>query len=355
VSGKDRLSTPIPDLPEKVFMKTKYLLLKIMIVCLSFLAISSVATPRYFLALGDSVSSGYGLASHEESYSAIFYEFLYNEGYVDSYINMAVDGFTTTALLELLNNMDSKERRVFRNARIITVNIGGNNILAPFKNYLSNLGVVSGVDTIRSGAGGIVSGTLDIISGIRSGIETIIFDLEENKPLTPVVITGIGNVIAGTGNIITGTGEIISGSIDFFSIFLGSFSPELRNELENGVQVFSDEFKEIITLIKKRAPKATLIVNTVYNPIPQEVLRASLGISSATNMLLESMNSIIIQESKARGYLVTDISTHFSNRLDIMQFNINPTIGSLSLDIVHPNAHGHNLIAQMNKEIFKQR
>ena len=41
-------------------------------------------------------------------------------------------------LLEFLNEMTDARLKLFRNARIITLNIGGNNILVPFGNYLSN-------------------------------------------------------------------------------------------------------------------------------------------------------------------------------------------------------------------------
>ena len=160
-------------------------------------------------------------------------------------------------------------------------------------------------------------------------------------------------MIVGTGNIITGTGEIISGSPDAFSTFNGSFSPALKENLEIGVQTFSYEFIEIISWLKENAPKATILVNTVYSPIPREILGASLEFSIAVDHLIKSMNSTIIRESK-RGYLVIDTYTHLSN-IDMMRFNINPTARDLSLDIIHPNATGHNLIAQLNHQTYKHR
>ena len=122
-----------------------------MIICSTILFTSCPNTPRYYVALGDSVASGYGLPTHEESYPAIFYSLLEKEGYVNNYANMAYNGFTTTMLLEYLHNMDIESIRILENARVITLNIGGNNILVPFFKYLSNLRVVSGVDIIISG------------------------------------------------------------------------------------------------------------------------------------------------------------------------------------------------------------
>jgi len=333
----------------------KLVLTVITIFCLALLITACPEEPSFFIALGDSVASGYGLALPEESHTAVFFNLLKMDGYVDTYVNMAVDGATTTTLLELLNNMDIESLLIFRSARIITINIGGNNLLSPFTNYMANSRIASGVDNIRLGAGGIISGTLDIISGIRTGVENLISDLEENRPPAPIVITGIGDVIASAGSIITGTGEILSGAPDAFSTLAGSFSPELKDELEKGLQTFSDDFEEIITLLKRKAPEATIIVNTVFNPFPQEVFRASLGFSTAANVLIEAMNNVIVQESKSRGYLVTDISAYFSNQLSLMHFNLNPSAGSLSFDIIHPNAEGHDLIARLNYETFQQR
>ena len=330
------------------------LIIKI-IFCLMILTSSCQNLPRYYVALGDSVSFGYGLSAHEESYPAIFYELLKEEEYVDNYANMAVNGFTTTLLLEYLNNLDNEKLNQLRNAQIVTLNIGGNNILIPFSNYLNNSGVMSGAETIRTGTENIVSGAWEVISGIRSRADNNLLDSDENINTAASIISGLGNIIVGVGSIISGTGEILSNSPEILNTLSGSFPPELRDELEKGVQNFSDEFKDIIKLIEKYAPKATIIVNTIYNPIPQEILRSSVEISVAANVLIESMNNIILQESKARGFLVTDTYTHFSNQLNLTMFNIRPSVGNLSFDIVHPNAEGHKLIAQLNYDTFKQK
>jgi lysophospholipase L1-like esterase len=286
-----------------------------MIICSTILLTSCPNTPRYYVALGDSVASGYGLPTHEESYPAIFYNLLEKEGYVNNYANMAYNGFTTTMLLEYLHNMDIKNIRILENARAITLNIGGNNILVPFFEYLSNLRVVSGTDIIIYGTESVISGAWSFISGVRSGVMSRMSGFDENCNVATVyIMSGINEMKTGAGSIIAGTGEIISGTPDVLSTLNGSFSPVLREDLERGVQLFSVDFIDIIALIKQRAPRATIIVNTIYNPIPQEILGTSLEISNVTNRLIESMNSIIIRESR-RGYLVADIHTCLSNQL----------------------------------------
>ena len=330
----------------RIFYGFLYLLL-----CSTILIISCANEPRYYIALGDSVSAGYGLTAPDNSHPSKFFAMLKDEGYVDDYVNMAADGFTTAMLLNFLNNMENEKLRIFRNTRIITLNIGGNNILHPFSNYLANLGFASGADTIRAGVGDIAAGA----RGVFSGVGNILPESDLDTLVITDVISGLGDIVAGTRSIITGSGEIISSSLNVFSTFAGSFSPELRAELDNALQIFSDEFIEIIAWLESNAPRATIIVNTVYNPIPQEILGASLEIANATNTLIESINKIIIQKSESREYLVTDVHSHLSNQLSLMNFNLNPFARDISFDIVHPNAEGHGLIAQLNFDTFMQR
>ena len=282
----------------------------ILLLCAAIFIASCADDPRYYIALGDSVSTGYGLAAHEYSHSLLFFNALKDKGYVDYYINMAANGSTTTTLLELLNSIDNDDARIFRNARVITLNIGGNNILGAFTNYLSNLRIAPPeADILRSGTEGIVSWARGIISD----------------------------------------------ALNIFSTLAGSFSPELISGLDEAVQTFADEFYAILTWLDKNAPRAIVIVNTLYNPIPQEVLGASLEISNAANMLIESMNEVIFKESTSRNHLVTDIYSHFSHQLNLFKFNLNPFAGDLSFDIIHPNAEGHTIIAQLNFDTFMQR
>ena len=322
------------------------------VLCLfAVISVTSCATitpPHIFIALGDSVSSGYGLPGYADSpegnHSSVFFEKLEKAGFVDEYHNMAVSGFTTTMLLEMLNDMGRDKLNLFQNARIITLNIGGNNLLVPFLDYVTGLQAVTGAGTIRTGAATALSGTwgtiYEIISGIPEtglGVGTI-----------GTIITRMGDIISGIGGIISGTGEITSGHSALFSLWRGSLSPELEAMLEEGIQTFATEFTEIISWLQVYAPNAVIIVNTIHNPFPQEILRASVPISYWANMLIASMNYIILAESKSRGYLAVDLHYYFLNRLYLTSFNLNPFTGAFSLDLVHPNAQGHELIAALH-------
>ena len=274
--------------------------------------------PHVYIALGDSVSSGFGLpgykTSPEAGHVSLFFEKLKDEGFVDEYHNMAVSGFTSTTLLNMLNNMENDKVNLFRNARVVTVNIGGNNILQPFEKYLSDMQMMSDTNDILTRAERALSeplGLIHIISWLRQLIGVV-----------------------STRN--------------------GAPFPELNVMLEEGVRVFNDEFKKIIIWLETNAPNAIIIVNTVYNPVPQNLLGVPLPISNWTNDLIGSINQTIVEESKSRGFLVTDIHLHLSNRLELTNFNLNRSVGPLSVDLVHPNAEGHSLIAQLNYSDFFQ-
>ena len=335
-------------------MKQQKIFLIQFIFCLVLIFTSCQKKHHYYVALGDSVASGYGLNSPEDSYPSIFFNLLKNNRQVSNYENMAVNGFTTTMLLDFLVSIDIEKKHIIEQARVITVNIGGNNLLAPYVNYIANLQVVSGAEYLTLGAESLATGTRNIFTGVFEAITNYISGSDEiDNSSTTNIKHGINDMKKGADNIITGTRKIISGSPDAFSTFNGFFSPELKADLENGVSSFSVEFLEIIAWMKKTSPKSIIIVNTIYNPFPHEVLGTSLEFSIAVDNYIQSMNNIIIQESR-RGYLVTDTYTHLSN-IDMMRFNIKPTARNFSLDIIHPNAASHNLIAQLNYETYMQR
>ena len=314
--------------------------------------------PFIYIALGDSVSSGYGLLGYPHNpqgrHSTIFFEQLKRGDYVREYINLAQSGLTTSMLLELLDNLSEEELAFFQNARIITLNIGGNNILRPFIDYFAELQVIAGAENIGDGASGVWAGAWGILSELATTAENAASDPAGAELDLGNITAGLGNIWAGLGGLIGGTGELIVGAPGIISTWRGALSPELEAKLEAGVNDFNSEFTQIITWLETNAPRATIIVNTVYNPIPPEILITSVPIANWADELITAMNTTIVAEGAARGYLVADIYPYFSRQLDLMQFNLNPREGGFSLDLVHPNAAGHYLLARLYYAIFRQ-
>ena len=114
-------------------------------------------------------------------------------------------------------------------------------------------------------------------------------------------------------------------------------------------------------LLKQQAHKVTLerftiiIVNTIYNPIPDQVFGLPLEISGTANSLIQSMNNEIIIVCGERGHLVSDIYSDIGNGLNMMNANVDLSALTLSFDVFHPNAAGHELIAQRNYDTYIQR
>ena len=311
----------------------KSIILPILILYLivTFTACSSESEPHIYIALGDSIASGYGLVSPTDRHTYIFYEMLRKEGYVyvEEKINKAIEEYTTTDLLELLNEMTDDQLQLFKNARIITLNIGGNNILVPFAKYLSN--------------------RADIEEMLAEEGETA--DIEESKSSLN------GRIIDGTLAVWGHVSEWLGDAVSTGRTLLGLFSDELSAELEQGAQIFEKEFGEIIDWLKTNARGATIIVNTIYNPIPDKIWIIPVELSNKADEYIRAMNKIILEESETRGFHVADIHAAFSDRDDVMslsQFNLNPFGGQfMSVDIIHPNRDGHTLIAELIYEQYQ--
>ena len=79
---------------------------------------------KRLVALGDSITRGYGLADDEKSYVEILTE----EGNFKS-DNFAVNGRTSTVLLEDLQKPSEKEKSALEQADYIVMSIGGNDML----------------------------------------------------------------------------------------------------------------------------------------------------------------------------------------------------------------------------------
>ena len=318
----------------------------------------SPPAPRVYIALGDSVSSGFGLEGYggagssilpEGRHTAVFFERLRYGGIVDGYKNKAVSGYTTSMLLERLEGIDEETLAYFRNAGVITLNIGGNNILTPFLRYLS-APQAAGADDIRAGAEALAEAwraMSEAMPGSGGGNETAVN--------AGRVLSGIRGIMSGIGDLISGGRNIASGVSNAASTLMGYLSPQLEAALEEGVRDFLIEFNQIASWLEINAPGAAIIVNTVYNPIPHEVLGLSVALSARADELIGIINAAILRESGARGFIAVDIFSYLNNRLDMMRFNLNPFADAISFDIVHPNAQGHAFIARLHYEAFMQR
>ena len=152
-----------------------------------------------YVAIGDEISIE-ASNDYDIAYVSLIKDFLYALNDNLDYSNLSKEGITSSELLNIID--DNKEK--IKDSDLITISIGGNNILNA---VLENLRVD----------------------------ESILKNCDEEK-----------------------FDSIISEYLN---------SEEIKTEILNEVNKFSKDFPNIIKKIKKLAPEAEIYVNTVYNPI----------------------------------------------------------------------------------------
>lgn len=152
-----------------------------------------------YVVIGDEISLEAN-NDYEVSYFSLIKDFLYALNDNLEYINLSSDGATSS---QLLNVVDSNKEKL-KDADLITISIGGNNILSA------------------------------VLKSLNINEENL-QDYDENK-----------------------FDSIISEYLN---------SKEVKTEILNEISIFSKDFPNIIKKIKKLAPNADIYVNTVYNPI----------------------------------------------------------------------------------------
>ncbi|MHC1696215.1 MAG: GDSL-type esterase/lipase family protein [Eubacteriales bacterium] len=190
---------------------------------------SAPALPKtaVLAALGDSIPAHYGLPE-EQGYVAVLASLMKDSGIDTTVQNFAVSGLTTDALLAMLKK---PEASVLSGADIITLSIGGNDVLGLF------------VDIIKSSLAGL--GVSDITK------------------LTPEIMLKLSET---------------------------PLSADQLAVLQTGVKTFAANFPLIITSLRTAAPDAMLLVSTVYNPFPKDT-----ALYTSADTVLSAINAVIAQ------------------------------------------------------------
>jgi len=257
-----------------------------------------------YVALGDSVPAGYALSDPSACCVQQFSDLMTESGYPNSVYNYAVSGITTGELLTSLQNMQTDNPEGLnnlQNASVITVNIGGNNMLGP------------------------------LIEAVNANLSQKFIEL------------GITDIASATQQ------QLITIGLSLYNLKL---SDDQLGQIEQGVADFATDFPQIIKWLKNNAPCANIIVNTIYNPIPSQ-----LGLYKTSETLLSQMNQLVTSDAENRGYSVVDIYSAFKEEqtkgTQILNLNLGQYKSSpVSVDI-HPNIAGHDLIAKQTYAIFK--
>lgn len=245
------------------------------------------------VAVGDSIARGYGLENPAtQAYPAILSESLKAvlDGVEIDYMNLAVDGMKTDGCLELLQ----RSKMAVKDADLITVCIGANNVLRPF---ISSLGTVG---------------------GFISGGETDDYALET--------------------------------FIDKTNALLNSES--FVKEMQKGIEQTARELPLILQTLKEYAPQAIITVTTVYSPYHGIVLSVpylgkSVNMGEVSDKWVSLLNEVIKSAVDKESCVLVDSYSSFaeSNGLVNASFSLVPL--KLSFD-PHPNINGHMLLSNLH-------
>ena len=265
---------------------------------LGLLPTAAFAQGEVYVALGDSISTGYGLTDSDACFTR---QIAASKSYALK--SHAVDGATSSTLLAKLS--DPAVAADVASADVITITIGGNDLMGALYLYLANQ---------YNKTNGTALSAADIQNALMGKHETI------NQP------------------------DILI----FASSVLSDFPQS--EEAISALRQLGTNLTASIAAIKNANPDVTLIVANQYNPYSYAAKNVNPLIAAAVNTIVEAfetgitaLNATIATMSLQLGYDVADVSSAFKSAEE------NPCNASfasqpINLDF-HPNAYGHSLIA----------
>ena len=206
------------------------------------------------VALGDSITRGYGLKDGEKCYVDII-----AEDYGLKSQNFAVNGQTSDVLLDSLKNISKKEKQAIENADYIVMSIGGNDML-----YLVNT---------------LMSGALPA-EGESYTYETIEKIVAVAKRLTP---------------------ENMSDDIAYYKKTVDKIIGIIKELNKNAVitvQTVYNPFKPVFKVAPVFVPDSTDEINAAYDTV---------------NSCIEGYNAALIELSEKYGFNIADVFTNFKD------------------------------------------
>ena len=276
----------------------KRLLAVLMCFCIAFSMIPGMAfaSERVYVALGDSITTGYGLSNvGTESFPA-----LVAEENTLALTNLAKDGATSAGLLEVVQ--DTNNAAILSSADVITITIGGNDLMDALYGYIA--------DEYN----------------------------DKNNPDPPITASDVKDNIL----------QYFEFAETVLPNFVGSATAK------TAMQTLGSNLATAIKTIKDNNPDVQIIVATQYNPYKQAASTANQMIADQAKLIndvfnagVAAMNSMVIQNvCTAVQCTVADVYAKFNGVSENPCNASFDNIFSINLDF-HPNASGHRLIAEV--------
>ena len=256
----------------------------------------AAAQGNSYAALGDSITTGYGLADGEKAFTELLAET--NSLVLDD--TLARDGKTSGELLEELEAQTADG--VVAGASVVTITIGGNDLMHALYSYIANR-------------------------------------YNEQDAVTPVDAAEVSS------GLMSGDVTMLTFAVGQVSGFAGS------DEAAAALGQFAENLGAIVGRIRELNPSALIVVANQYNPyryLAEELASNMLfggqakKISDAFESGVVELNNAITASAGLLGYSVADVYSAFAAAEQ------NPCNASFSPSInldFHPNAFGHSLIA----------
>lgn len=249
-------------------------------------------TSSVYLALGDSISTGYKLSGghfKEENYAKILAK---ANGY--RLKNCAVDGNTADGILKQLQNKSLKN--TLENAKIITVTCGGNDMV----NALLDEAITA-------------YNTLNTQNPLKRSELLKIFKNQQDERYRPLLLA---------------TGFVLS---DF----------QKSERFQNTLTHFELTLTDIVKTIKTLNPNAVIFVATQYNPYGHFTGEYKEILCEPAKECTVLLNDCIKKLSENSDFEVVDVYSAFLNNEALL---CNASEDPVQLDF-HPSREGHEVIA----------
>lgn len=241
-------------------------------------------TPVQYVALGDSIAKGYGLAEDESCYVDIV-----AENYGQTYSNLAVNGMNSEEFIEYLKTSEVSD--AVKSADVITVSMGSNDLLEPFMSITAE---TLGIDTS---------------DGIESGLASWFATASALEKMQ-----GLKNLKTA----LTDNAELLQACEDYKTIY----------------------FPQMISDIRELNPDAELLFSDMYNPFYNCSIGGSLlPLGELSDTYITKINEAF--DYNAEEYITVDVYTPMNNTglTNVKVSSTNPSLDP------HPNRQGHKVIA----------
>nr|WP_243422859.1 S-layer homology domain-containing protein [Pseudoflavonifractor phocaeensis] len=270
-------------------------ILCVLALCLTLLPVTALAAGGGYLALGDSITTGY--APGNTAVSSPFAGQVQAMGGYASLTNRAAEGETTQTLKDRLPGLSGD----IAGASLITITIGGNDLMNALYGYL--------VDSYNT-----------------------------KNPTKPITLESLKAALMDLSQL--GNQLMLMGVISYIGGFDGSSAETAA------LDTFEANLGEIIDQIRWENPSAPIVIATQYNPYRHITDQSAQGIAAAFETGVVHLNERLTKVAGEKGLLVADVYTAFRDdggQLTNAAFSMSD-LQNASLDF-HPNQAGHNKIA----------